>query len=141
MVTGPSRVSLAIGAIAFAAMAAGAALIAFDSSRTLIGQWRSSIVTVGAGAVFALPFIAIFLLALAVATARSLPDRRRPSERMGRWTWATGAIALASILAAIIGSSMIAEALEARGYHACTNGSPLRLGVVHWRQEGLPCAT
>ncbi|QYE33254.1 hypothetical protein KZX46_00070 (plasmid) [Polymorphobacter sp. PAMC 29334] len=129
-----------IGTAAFTAMTVGAALVAFDSVRSLVDQWQSPAITVGAGAVFALPFAALFLAALAIATARSLPARQRPSEKMGRWTWATAAVALLSIIAALIASGLIGRTLEARGYKSCSSGSPIKLGIVHWQKDSLSCA-
>lgn len=136
----PSRSSLVAGGFVFMLMAIGAGAIAFDSSRTLVTDWGSPQVTIGAGAVFALPFFALFLAALAIATLRAIPGRQRPAEKMGKWTWVIGSVAVLSILGATIASGVVARSLEARGYLECAGKSPLRLGVVHWRKGGLPCA-
>ena len=138
---GPSRPGLILGAFAFTAIAAAGAYVAFDSTRTTLTQWSSPELSVSAGATIALPVVVAFLIALAVATARAIPGHQRPVEKMGRWTWALGAVALVSIPVAGVASDMLSRSLEAGGYRICGRSSSLRLGVAHWRKKDVPCAS
>jgi len=136
---GPSRLALIVGALAFAALATGGCTVALASTRALVRGWGTDHVPVGAGAVFALPFMALFILALSLGVARAVPGRQSPSMYLGPWTMRLGGVALASVIGASIAGAVLSDRLRGAGYVSCRGGFTGRLGIVHWVRGGAAC--
>lgn len=139
VLTGPSRFALIAGTILFAVLGLSAGAVAIKSVRQVVADWNSDSVAVGAGAIVALPWMALFIFALAFATARSISRRARPSELMGRGTAILGGITLIAVAVASLFGVAVANRLEADGYSRCDRGFTGRLGIVHWVRGNARC--